>query len=61
MTAEVETLPAEMSLFDAAPMFHSTGRRRFPVLNNGNLVGQVSRKDIVIAAAKLRGATWHQA
>ncbi|MGB2171270.1 MAG: CBS domain-containing protein [Flavobacteriaceae bacterium] len=60
MTKDVQTLPATMSLFDAASMFHKTGRRRFPVLDNGNLVGQVSRKDIVIAAANLRGATWHQ-
>ena len=60
MTSKVETLPAEMSLFDAASTFHSTGRRRFPVLHNGNLVGQVSRKDIVIAAAKMRGTTWYQ-
>lgn len=60
MTKEVETLPASMSLFDAASKFHQSGRRRFPVLENGNLVGQVSRKDIVIAAANLRGATWHQ-
>ncbi|MGB1448986.1 MAG: CBS domain-containing protein [Flavobacteriaceae bacterium] len=60
MTKEVETLPASLSLFDAASKFHSTGRRRFPVVENGNLVGQVSRKDIVIAAANLRGATWHQ-
>lgn len=60
MTNQVETLPATMSLFDAASKFHSSGRRRFPVLDNGNLVGQVSRKDIVIAAAQLRGATWHQ-
>ena len=60
MTSKVETLTAEMSLFDAASMFHSTGRRRFPVLHKGTLVGQVSRKDIVIAAAKMRGTTWHQ-
>ncbi len=60
MTKEVETLPSNMSLFDAASMFNKTGRRRFPVLENGNLVGQVSRKDIVIAAANLRGSTWHQ-
>ena len=59
MTKAVETLPASMSLFDAASKFYSSGRRRFPVLDNGNLVGQVSRKDIVIAAARLRGATWH--
>ena len=60
MTKEVETLPANMTLFDAASTFHKTGRRRFPVLDNGQLVGQVSRKDVVIAAAQLRGATWHQ-
>lgn len=60
MTKEVETIPASMSLFDAASKFHKSGRRRFPVLDRGNLVGQVSRKDIVIAAAQLRGATWHQ-
>ena len=60
MTKEVETLPATMSLFDAASKFYKSGRRRFPVVENGNLVGQISRKDIVIAAANLRGATWHQ-
>ena len=57
MTNQVETLPT-MSLLMRLK-FHSSGRRRFPVLDNGNLVGQVSRKDI-IAAAQLRGATWHQ-
>ena len=60
MTKQVETLPSTMSLFDAASKFYKSGRRRFPVIENGNLVGQVSRKDIVIAAANLRGATWHQ-
>jgi CBS domain-containing protein len=60
MTKEVETLSATMSLFDAASKFYKSGRRRFPVVENGNLVGQISRKDIVIAAANLRGATWHQ-
>ncbi len=60
MTKEVETIKASMSLFEAASQFHKTGRRRFPVVKNGQFVGQVSRKDIVIAAASLRGATWHQ-
>ena len=60
MSKEVETIPASMSIFDAASKFHKSGRRRFPVVDLGNLVGQVSRKDIVIAAAQLRGATWHQ-
>ena len=42
MTKEVVFLPSTMSLFDAASKFNKTGRRRFPVVENGNLVGQVS-------------------
>jgi len=58
MTKEVETLPASMTLFDAASKFHDTSRRRFPVLDNNKLVGQVSRKDIVIAAINLKSQSW---
>ena len=58
MTKEVETLPASMTLFDAASKFHETSRRRFPVLENNNLVGQVSRKDVVIAAINLKSQSW---
>lgn len=58
MTKEVETLPASMTLFDAASRFHETSRRRFPVLDNNKLVGQVSRKDIVIAAINLKSQSW---
>ena len=58
MTKEVETLPASMTLFDAASRFHDTSRRRFPVLENNKLVGQVSRKDVVIAAINLKSQSW---
>jgi CBS domain-containing protein len=58
MTKEVETLPASMTLFDAASRFHETSRRRFPVLDNNKLVGQISRKDIVIAAINLKSQSW---
>ena len=58
MSKEVETLPASMTLFDAASRFHQTSRRRFPVLDNNKLVGQVSRKDIVIAAINLKSQSW---
>ncbi|MFQ3350127.1 MAG: putative transcriptional regulator, partial [Candidatus Arcticimaribacter sp.] len=33
-------------------------RRRFPVLENNKLVGQVSRKDVVIAAINLKSQSW---
>ncbi len=58
MTKEVETLPASMTLFDAASRFHETSRRRFPVLDNNKLVGQISRKDIVITAINLKSQSW---
>ncbi len=58
MTKGAETIPHDISIFDAAGVFHKSKRRRLPVLNNGILVGQISRKDIVVAALKLSGHNW---
>ncbi|RTE55347.1 CBS domain-containing protein [Arenibacter aquaticus] len=58
MTREVETVPHDISIFDAAGIFDKHNRRRLPVMKNGILVGQISRKDIVIAALKLSGHNW---
>ncbi|MFS4466531.1 CBS domain-containing protein [Maribacter sp. 2210JD10-5] len=58
MTKEVETIPHDISIFDAAGIFDKHNRRRLPVMKNGLLVGQISRKDIVIAALKLSGHNW---
>ncbi len=58
MTKDVETIPHDMSIFDAAGVFDKHNRRRLPVMENGILVGQISRKDIVIAALKLSGHNW---
>lgn len=58
MTKNVETIPHDMSIFDAAGVFDRGNRRRLPVMKDGLLVGQISRKDIVIAALKLSGANW---
>ena len=58
MTSNVETIEASQSVFDAASLFHKTSRRRFPVLENNKLVGQVSRKDIVVAAINMKSHTW---
>ncbi|MBU2947977.1 CBS domain-containing protein [Zobellia uliginosa] len=58
MTKEVETIPHDISIFDAAGIFDKHNRRRLPVMRDGILVGQISRKDIVIAALKLTGHSW---
>lgn len=58
MTKNVETIPHDMSIFDAAAVFDKHNRRRLPVMKDDLLVGQISRKDIVVAALKLSGANW---
>lgn len=58
MSKDVETIPHDMSIFDAAERFLKNNRRRLPVMQNDIMVGQISRKDIVIAALKLSGVNW---
>ena len=58
MTAEVDVIEADKTIFDAATLFHKTNRRRFPVLDRGKLVGQISRQDVVKAALLLRSQRW---
>ena len=58
MTKSVETIPHDISIFDAAGIFAQHNRRRLPVMKNDILVGQISRKDIVVAALKLSGHNW---
>ena len=58
MTAEVDTIDADKTIFDAATLFHQTNRRRLPVLERGRLVGQISRQDVVKAALLLRSQRW---
>jgi CBS domain-containing protein len=59
MTKDVETIDVSKSIFDAASLFSKTSRRRFPVIDKTRLVGQVSRKDILIAALNIKSQTWH--
>ncbi len=58
MTKDVEFITPDISIFDAAEIFHKNNRRRLPVLKNDILVGQISRKDIVVAALKLSGQNY---
>lgn len=58
MTSEVDTIDANKTIFEAASMFFKTTRRRFPVLDKNRLVGQISRKDIVVATLNMKSQTW---
>lgn len=49
MSRDVEHIEAQSSILDAAEKFLNSNFRRFPVLRNGRLVGQISRHDILRA------------
>ncbi|WP_299112298.1 CBS domain-containing protein [uncultured Winogradskyella sp.] len=59
MATNVETIDGNMDVFDAANKFLQSKRRRFPIVENGKLVGQISQKDILKAALKLKGVNWN--
>jgi len=49
MSTQIEALDPELDLLSVAERFLSSKFRRFPVLENGQLVGQVSRTDVLRA------------
>lgn len=49
MTREVETLDAGEDILSAAKRFVASSYRRFPVMQGGRLVGQISRADVLRA------------
>tara|TARA_R110002049_G_scaffold80951_10_gene205878 strand:- start:83 stop:568 length:486 start_codon:yes stop_codon:yes gene_type:complete len=59
MATNVETIDGNMDVFDAANKFLQSKRRRFPIVENGKLVGQISQKDILKAALELKGENWN--
>jgi len=58
MVKNVDTIDGNMNVFDAANKFLETKHRRFPIIEDGKLVGQISQKDVLKAALKLKGQTW---
>jgi CBS domain-containing protein len=58
MAKNVETIDGNMNVFDAANKFLESKIRRFPIVENGKLVGQISQKDILKAALDLKGQSW---
>jgi CBS domain-containing protein len=53
MTTDTETVDANMSIIDLAQRFLDSGFRRFPVVTDHRLVGQISRRDVLRALGEL--------
>ena len=49
MTREVITVESESSVLDVAKLFMQSGPRRYPVVEDNRLVGQISRRDVLKA------------
>ena len=58
MVKNVDTIDGNLNIFEAADMFLKAKHRRFPIVENGKLIGQISQKDILIAALKQKGQNW---
>ena len=58
MSKDVDTFDADMDLFDVCELFHKNKRRRFPVLSQGKLVGQVSQIDVLRAILNAKHQVW---
>jgi CBS domain-containing protein len=49
MSDGVQTVDGDMNIIDLAQEFVETSYRRFPVMRNNRLIGQISRRDVLRA------------
>jgi CBS domain-containing protein len=49
MSVDLQTVEGSDSILDVAEIFLADHRRRLPVMDNGKLVGQISRRDLLRA------------
>ncbi|MFK7915627.1 MAG: CBS domain-containing protein [Pseudomonadales bacterium] len=52
MKSPVDTVDPDMDIYELSERFLKEHRRRYPVVANGKLVGQISRRDVLRAAEK---------
>jgi len=58
MVKNVITISPDTNILEAAQRFLELKVRRFPVLKNGQLIGQISQRDVLRAVENLEHATW---
>ena len=50
MEPRAEVVDPDTDIYALAERFHEEHRRRYPVVKNGKLLGQISRRDVLRAA-----------
>ncbi|MFK7951280.1 MAG: CBS domain-containing protein [Ekhidna sp.] len=58
MAQNVITVTPDLNIFEAAKMFLDKRLRRFPVVKEGKLIGQISQKDVMKAVLNTKSSTW---
>jgi len=58
MVKQVLTTTPETAILEIAQRFLQEKVRRFPVMEDGKLVGQISQRDVLSAVNKLKKSTW---
>lgn len=53
MVTDVHTVDAGTSIMDMAELFMKSGYRRYPVIKDNRLVGQISRRDVLRALGEI--------
>ncbi len=59
MANDVETIDAGMSIIDLAQKFLRSHYRRFPVMDDNRMIGQISRRDVLRALEELARDALH--
>ena len=58
MSKKVITVDYNIKIYELASLFMKSNFRRYPVLENGKMVGVISRRDVLKACKKIKKTSW---